>query len=256
MLVATLIVSGVAGGYMSVRAALHEGGWLRAGDTVTTNSAETSRVIAKHAEPMMDSLQQGGEKLQMAMDSLQAGADQINFDILPSVAYTMQEVVNVTGTANKLLTHASDGLDAAKPKAAETLRKLDSAIDAVTNLATEGKKTETAATGFLNSGKLTMDGATAALTSTKKLIDDSDPLMVNSGKISGDGYVYLHKVLNPDKGHLTKTDYLKAAGWAALKTAPAGAEFLYYLSNINHSQTVVVSPPQPRAQRAAKKRFP
>jgi hypothetical protein len=58
--------------------------------------------------------------------------------------------------------------------------------------------------------------------------------------------------LNPDKGHLTKTDYLKAAGWAALKTAPAGAEFLYYLSNINRSNQVTIV--QPKASGAVRRK--
>jgi hypothetical protein len=254
VLVATLIVSGAAGGYMTVRAALHEGGWLKSGDTVAANSAEVSKTVARHAEPMMTSLQQGGEKLQMAMDSVQGAADQVNFDVLPSVSYTMQEMVDVTGTADLFLTHAAGDLDASKLKAAETKQKLDAVIDAVTGLVSEGKKTETAATGFLDAGKLTLNASTAALGSTRKLLDDSDPLMTNLGKISGDGYTYLHPILNPEKKHLTKTDYLKAAAWAALKTAPAGAEFLYYLSNINRSQTVVVSTPHPGVPKTAQKR--
>jgi hypothetical protein len=212
--------------YLSARVGFHWDGWLHAGDhlqadaqVTSTNTKHISTVAANAAQPVADNVIQMAVKGQMAMDSVQGAADKAN-DVLDNVRDTTAEMIDVAGTANLLLTHAATKLDQVHAE------KIDQAIDAVRELGVEGKGTATAATGFLDAGAGTLKSA-------KKLLDDSDPLMVNAGKISGDGYVYLHKVLNPDKhGHYTKMDYLKAAAYTGLRTAPGTAEFLYYFSNI------------------------
>ena len=167
--------------------------------------------------------------MQMAMDSLQDAAEEFK-DLVGNIRDDAGEALDLIGSGTRLVDHVTAQVDKVHAE------KIDAAVDAVRDLGTEGKVTETAATTWLNAGTTTM-------TAAGKLLADTDPLMVNSGKISGDGYVYLHKILAPDKGgKLSKTDYLKAAGFTALKLAPPGAEFLYYLSNIHHSETVVVAP--------------
>ena len=211
---------------ITVKVGLHADGWLGSGDRIAasaevtaSNLQQTSKVIALGAGPMMDSLKAGGVKLQMAMDSMQEAAEKVK-DVLDNVRDVTTEMINFTGSGTRLLDHVTAKVDAVHAE------KIDAAIDAIHDLGVEGKRTEQAATGWMNA-------STTAMTSASKLLGDSDPLMVNMGKISGDGYVYLHKVLNPDKhAHFTKMDYVKAIGYTGLRTAPGAAEFLYYLSNV------------------------
>ncbi len=211
---------------ITVKVGLHADGWLGSGDRIAasaevtaSNLQQTTKVIAQGAGPMMDSLKAGGVKLQMAMDSMQEAAEKVK-DVLDNVRDAAAEVVNLTGSGTKLLDHVTAKVDAVHAE------KIDAAIDAVHDLGVEGKGTVLAATAWMNAGTTTM-------TNASKLLADSDPLVINMGKISGDGYVYLHKVLNPDKhGHYTKMDYVKAIGYTGIRTAPGSAEFLYYLSNI------------------------
>jgi methyl-accepting chemotaxis protein len=190
VLIAALIVSAIAIRCMTVRAALHEGGWLKSGDRIAasaevsaSNLQSTTAVIAKGVGPMMDSLNQGGVKLQMAMDSMQEAAEEVK-DVMGNLRDDLGQALNLIGSGTKLVDHITDQVDKVHAE------KIDSAIDAVRDLAVEGNGTEAAATTWMNAG-------TTAFTNAAKLLSDADPLVVNTGKISGDGYVYLHKVFEP-----------------------------------------------------------
>jgi ABC-type transporter Mla subunit MlaD len=111
----------------------HLRGWTTGMDNMLERSQNTvgnveatSAAVAKAAPPLMASLDQGGQKMQMAFDSLQLAADKSN-DVLDNVRDVTGELVSFAGSGTKLIDHATEQLDGAMPR-------IDKAIDQVETL--------------------------------------------------------------------------------------------------------------------------